>query len=270
MGFKENLVQKIQIDRLADAVVRSVADNTETGVFDRASMEKLLAMGGYPHTKARDLDLYILADKLAKKRILVLDNGLAIYESTVEDVAMRKSPTVKEMVSFRNAFKILNDSDVLISKRETSVRTLQKSNIDRLDLSYTAEDIAAIGLDGTAALQGRDGDGVLEALALFAELLQMKPAPKAFRLPNQVVMGLEETSATGLKRFGPIVVYDPNLFKLYLIAEAISPDSTDRMKHFQAVASGSAGADREGASVFQYLVEKVPAVSRYVEMSRNR
>ena len=258
MGFKENLVQKIQIDRLADAVIRSVADNTETGTFDKASMEKLLTMGGYAHTKERDLDLYILADKLAKKRILVLDNGLAIYESTLEDVAMRKSPTVKEMVSFRNAFKILNDSDVLISKREPSVRSIQKSNIDQLDLSYTAQDIEAIGMDGAAALQGKDGDGVLEALALFAELLQLKPAPKAFRLPYLVVMGFEETSGTGEKRFGPIVIYDQNLCHLYLIEETISPNSPDRMKHFQEVANGRAGADREGPAVFQYLAEKAP------------
>jgi hypothetical protein len=257
MRFKENLIQKIQIDRLADAVIRSVTDGSETGKFDKTSMEKLLEFGGFTHIRERDLDLYILADKLAKKRILVLDNGLAVYETTVEDVVLRKSPTVKEMVSFRNAFRILNDSDVLVSKRADSVRAVQKSSIDRLDLSYTPQDIEAIAHEGIVALEGKDQPAILETLTLFTELLQLKPSPKAFRLPNLVVLGWEETFGSGGKRFGPMIIFDTDRTHLYLIEEAISTQDTERMHYYSDVASGREKASLEGTHIFRYLADKV-------------
>ena len=63
------------------------------------------------------MDLYILGNTAKKKKILVLDNGLAIYHTTIEDVCMRKSPSVKEMISIRNTIKILNDEDVILGKK---------------------------------------------------------------------------------------------------------------------------------------------------------
>jgi hypothetical protein len=83
-------------------------------------------------------------DGPGKTRILVLDNDLTIYHTTVEDVVLRKSPTVKEMVSIRNAIKILNDKDVVISKKEASLKTIRDICIDQLDLHYTAADIDGI------------------------------------------------------------------------------------------------------------------------------
>ena len=53
------------------------------------------------------LDLYIKDIDAEKTRILVLDNDLAIYNTSVYDVAMRKSPTVKEMMNPFNVVKIL-------------------------------------------------------------------------------------------------------------------------------------------------------------------
>jgi len=41
----------------------------------------------------RDLDLYVADTGTAVQKILVLDNELPIYRTTVADVAMRKSPT---------------------------------------------------------------------------------------------------------------------------------------------------------------------------------
>ena len=86
-----------------------------------------------------------------KTRILVLDNDLAIYNTTVYDVAMRKTPTVKEMMNPFNVVKILKDTDVVISKKEESVKTIQKECIDRLDLSYDESDLDEIAKDGTAS-----------------------------------------------------------------------------------------------------------------------
>ena len=112
MSFKENLLKKIQIDRLADRVSASLKPR-EDGVVkvDKSAMQQLLEMASYRHLHERDLDLYISPDTT---RILVLDNELARYATSVEDVALRKSPTLKEMLSIRNAIKILNDSDVVV------------------------------------------------------------------------------------------------------------------------------------------------------------
>ena len=57
-------------------------------------------------------------------KVLVFDNELALYHSTVDDVALRKSPEWKEMVSIRNVRRILNDQDVVVSKGKESIRRI--------------------------------------------------------------------------------------------------------------------------------------------------
>ena len=82
MGFKENLLQKIAIDKLAAQVAASVAPQADAAKFDKDAARRLIEMGGFPHValKERDLELYILEDGGEKKKIVVLDNGLAIYD----------------------------------------------------------------------------------------------------------------------------------------------------------------------------------------------
>ena len=86
---------------------------------------------------------------------------------------MRKSPYIKEMVSIRNAIKILKDSDVKISTKEDSLRTIQKECIDLLDLSFNESDIREIEADGAKSLERDYADGVIECLILFADLLEI-------------------------------------------------------------------------------------------------
>ena len=57
-------------------------------------------------------------------KVLVFDNELALYHSTVDDVALRKSPEWKEMVSIRTVRRILNDQDVVVSKGKESIRRI--------------------------------------------------------------------------------------------------------------------------------------------------
>ena len=127
MGFKENLLEKIEIDTLAVKVAESVTPPAEGSKFDKSATRQLLEMDDFSHLELKDrgLELYILEKGAKKDKIIVLDNGLAIYHTTVEDVALRKSPTVKEMISIRNAIKILSDKDVRLSKRENSVQTVR-------------------------------------------------------------------------------------------------------------------------------------------------
>ena len=253
MGFKENLLQKIAIDKLAAQVAASVAPQADAAKFDKNVARRLIEMGGFPQVaiKERDLELYILEDEGEKKKIVVLDNGLAIYDTTIDDVAMRKSPTVKEMVNLRNARKILSDSDVRVSKRTDSVRTLKQMLVDRLYLTYTENDIDGIAYDGAAALESNDMDGVLESLTLFSEILGFPEPPKIFRAAHHEIRGEVGKGATGAVRLGPGFIYDRMHNILKFIGHA------DDLEHYLEILHGDAAADAQGAEVFKHLKQLV-------------
>jgi len=107
MSFKENLLKKIRIDKLADQIISTIGPIDSEKKVDKQAMRTLIEMAPYEMRKERDLELYIKKNgPEEKKRILVLDNDLSIYHTNMEDVALRKSPTVKEMVSIKNIIKI--------------------------------------------------------------------------------------------------------------------------------------------------------------------
>ena len=108
MGFKENLLKKMDIESLAAKVSTTVKPKVDAANFDKDLARRLIEIGGFPHVelKDRDLDLYTLEDDGEKEKIIVLDNALDIYDTTIDDVAMRKSPTLKEIFNIRNARKI--------------------------------------------------------------------------------------------------------------------------------------------------------------------
>lgn len=224
---------------------------------DKQTMRSLLEMGSYQFIQERDLDLYILQEDADLKRILVLDNELAIYKTTVEDIVLRKSPIVKEMLNIRNIIKILNDKDVVVSKKEKSVKTIQEECIDMLDLSYDASDIEEIEKDGAAALERGDADGVIEALTLFAELLEYSPPPKAMKTGDHHVIGALSKGKNNEDLFGPIVMYSLTYNLLKLIEEQLSSLDKGKIELMHQIAIGKEKASKEGPGVFAYLKEKV-------------
>ena len=209
MAFKENLKTKIRIDRLAQQVRHSFKVVDGISRIDLEAARQLLALGPYRYRRERDLDLYIETGASDPDRILVLDNGLPLYRTNVADVALRKSPTVGEMLHFRNIRRILSDADVVISKKQDSVATIRQACIDRLDLRFHDADIEAIAQDGVLALESADSKGVIESLSLFCELLGYTPAPATIHPDNPLVFG-RLSERDGVKAaFGPLVVYDP-------------------------------------------------------------
>jgi hypothetical protein len=257
MSFKENLLTKIKIDRLASKVIESIGPAESGSKVDKTAMRSLLEMSPYQHQKARDLDLYVESLDQARQKIFVLDNELPIYQTTIEDVAMRKSPLIKEMVKIRNIIKILKDSDVKLSRKEESVKAIQKACIDRLDLSFTASDIDEIAADGRASLERDYTDGVIECLELFGELLDYRPAPKAFQLGRHKIMGALIPKAGGEVLYGPMVIYSLIHGTLKLIEEQISNFDKAKMERVQKIAAGSQKAAVEGPEVFEYLKNSV-------------
>lgn len=253
MSFKENLLKKIKIDKLAALVIASIGPPDSTRKVDKDKMRRLLEMSSYTYKRERDLDLYLQNAEAEKGKILVLDNDLTIYNTVVGDVALRKSPTIKEMISIRNAIKILNDSDVVVSKKSESVKTIQKECIDLLDLAFDKSDLDEIERDGSASLERGYADGVIESLDLFAEILGYLDAPKAFRISHHKIIGALTKKASGEVEFGPMVIYGIIHNAIRLIDQQVGSFDKGKIEYIQQVASGKEAPAREGAEVFQYL-----------------
>ena len=257
MSFKENLLTKLKINRLADKVLASIGPVESGSKVDKEAMRDLLEMSPYQYQKSRDLDLYVENTDQDQKKIFVLDNELPIYETTIEDVTMRKSPLIKEMVKIRNIVKILKDSDVKLSRKKESVKTIQKVCIDQLDLSFNAADIDEIAKDGQASLERDYPDGVAECLELFAELLNYQPAPKAFQLSRHKIIGALTPKAGGEVLCGPMIIYSLIHGTLKLIEEQISSFDKDKIELLRQVAAGKQKAAVEGPDIFEYLKKAV-------------
>jgi hypothetical protein len=257
MGFKQELLKKIQIDRLTEKILVTIGPSGTEQKVDKGLFRMLLEMAEYRHQRERDLDLYLPPEGSEKTHILVLDNDLPFYKTTVSDIAMRKSPTVKEMVNIRNAIKILNDSDVVVSKKADSVKTVQHECLSRLNLAFSAEEIEAIAVDGAGSLEHGYADGVQEGLDLFAELLGYQPAPKVFMVDHHRIIGAVTRKETAEIVFGPIVSY--NLIHNSLLAVLPPIGSFDRIKleGYQEVMSGTEKPSITGAEVFQFLKDEV-------------
>jgi hypothetical protein len=258
MSFKANLLKKIQIDALAKQVIASFGPPDSGMRIDKDAMRSLLEISIYTHQKMRDLDLYVADSEGEQKKILVLDNELPIYLTTVEDVVLRKSPNVKEMVSIRNMIKILKDSDVKISTKGESVKTVQKECIELLDLSYNEADIEEISKDGKASLESGYAEGISESLILFSELLGYQPPPKAYRIRHYEISGAMAEKKAGEILYGPIVIFSRIDNSLKLIEASISSFDKEKLDYFQQVAAGKEKADIEGIDVLNFLKDQVP------------
>ncbi len=257
MIFKENLLKKIKIDKISEQVIASIETPDSGRKIDREAMRDLLEIKPYRFKRERDLDLFILEKDKGKQRILVLDNDLTIYDTTVEDVAMRKSPTIKEMLSIRNVIKILNDGSVVVSRKEESVRTIQKECIDMLDLSFEMSDIDDIENDGLTSLNKAYSEGVIESLTLFAEILSYRRLPKDMEISNCFIIGADVDQKIGEVLYGPVVIYSYNLNELKLIEDQIGSFDKEKLDWMQHVVMGREKVAVEGPLVFQYLKEAV-------------
>ena len=253
MAFKENLLQKINIDKMAKQVIASIGPVESGRKVDKKTMRSLLEMASYTYRRKRDLDLFFEDVDAEKTRILVLDNDLAIYNTSAYDVAMRKTPTVKEMMNPFNVVKILKDTDVVISKKEESVKTIQKECIDRLDLSYDESDLDEIVKDGTASLEREYADGVMESMDLFAEILGYSAPPKPFRIAHHKIVGALTQEQSGEVLFGPMVIYSIIHNSLKLIETQAGSIDREKLEFIQKVASGKEQASSQGPLVFEYL-----------------
>lgn len=257
MSFKENLLNKIRIDKMAQKVIRSIGTSESGSKTDRETMREILAMSSYRSRRERDLELFARYDGDDIQKIVVLDNELPLYNTTADDLVLRKSPTLKEMISIRNARKILNDTDVLICKKKDTVIFFQNELISKIDLSFDKSDLQEIEKDGVASLERGYTDGIKETLELYSELLGVSPLPKEFMLSNNIIIGQTGMRESGETRYGPFVIYSIIHNTIKLFNEKIGIYDKEKIELLHLVASGKAKASEEGPAVFKYLTDAV-------------
>lgn len=257
MGFRENYLKKIRVERMADQVRRSIGPPGSGQRADLETMRSLLELGPFDYRRERDLDLYMIDCAEGPPMILVLDNELKIYRTTVGDVALRKSPTVKEMISIRNAVKILNDAKVVAFRKAETVEQVRSKIIDSLDLSFTSSDIEALVSDGRAALKNNYEDGLVEVLSLFADLLGYGSAPRPFQLAHQLIWGRVHRPKAGETQMGPLVMFDRMHGRLAMVDAIVGSTDKSGLQRLQQIAKGETEADAAGDAVFEALRERV-------------
>lgn len=255
--FKENLLQKIQLERLALRVIGSIGTGQTSHRIDKEAMRSLLELSSYQYLHERDLDLYVKPLESEEKLILVLDNELPIFRSTVKDVVTRRSPRTLEMWRISTIRHILVDSDIKESTRDESVRTVLRDAVAQLDLTYTDKDIENLAREGEAWLAGREVGHVTEILSLFAALLGYKKPPKQFGLDQTISYGAAASGPDKEMVFGPIVLYRPGDNTLLWLDKLFTLSDRQQLKTLRAIGAGQASGPVTGDTVFEKLKKNV-------------
>lgn len=258
MSFKENLKKKIEIDEMARRALASLEPTEEVVHIDREAVRGLLETAGYESRVERDMELFSRDFSADPPEIIVLDNELPLYRTNPADVLLRRNPFLKEMLSIRNAIRILNDKDVLKARRADTVMKLHGQCVMQLDLRYNRADIESIHEDGAAALEANQPEAVAEALTLFAELLDLRAAPVASKLQGLLILGRRTTDDSGSPAFGkPLIIYNQGTGALGLMETAVSGSHKPKPAVLREFLSNDPEFSLEGRAALERLKTEI-------------
>jgi hypothetical protein len=255
MSFKENFKAKIKLDGLLQMLVSTIREPPGQRWLNKALTQELLDMTDFEHRKVRSLHLYIRPLKGEIMEIVVFDNELADYHTTVDDVALRKSPNWQEMFSIKNIKKIMNDHDVIISKGKESLKRLHANALALLDLTYTRDDMALLLEDARQGLEQKSIAKIQESFDLFFGLLDF--APVSFGVPelDLQTFGRPKVNGGAVPAFEHLILFDEKTLSLGLKKGAFSPQSDSDLAWVMQYAQNEKIADLQGMDVFEFLAE---------------
>ncbi len=253
MGFRENLLKRITINGLVRTINRTIGTAESGTKVDKKSMKALLEMSSFVVHRERDMDLYMRPLRDNIHQILVLDNELPLFETTLGDVLLRRDPTLKEMLNLRNALKILNDKDVVKYRRNASLDFLHRDLLRDLDLTFSHADLDAIFDEAVKALRDRDRDAIVESIVLFAEILGYVPAPPAFGIRQHRVWGKSDAGTSGRALFGPMVIYNPDSHRLVLWDKSVDQLDPGAVEALFMEKDAQPTQWKQGPAVFEFL-----------------
>lgn len=254
MGFKENLLKRITINDLVRTVDRTLGAGESGRKINKKAMKQLLEMSTFELHREREMDLYLRPLNDGTYQILVLDNELPLFETTLADVLLRRNPTLKEMISVRNAIKILSDKDVVKSRRTDSLAFVQQDLLGSLDLTFGGADLAVILEEAAAALENSREEEVVQAVVLFAEILGYVPAPSLFQIKGHRIWGRVSADTPDRTFFGPMVIYNPGTNQLVLWPEPVASLDPEWVAGLNQGGEGPAWI--KGKAVFEFLRDK--------------
>jgi len=256
MALKENLQKKVRIKKLTHKIASTMRETAGQRKIDKNAMRELLGLTDYEQVKSRDLTLYARPLKDDIKEVLVFDNELPIYHSTIADVAMRKTPHWKEMFSVSNVIKILNDKDVVVSRGKESLNHVSANALAQLDLSYSRDDLERMLRDAQISLGRKSLEGVQESLDLFFELLGFQEVYLEVQEPNLRVFARIKVADEEAPLYEDLVIFDDRNVEVRLMKGEFYPRSNRNLARFLESVSGETTAEaQQGEAVFEYFVE---------------
>jgi hypothetical protein len=255
MSFKENLKAKINLDRLLQKLVSTIREPPGKWWLDKVLTQELLDMTDFKYKKFRDLHLYTRPLEGEIMEVLVFDNELPIYHTTVADVALRKSPRWQEMFSIRNIKKIMNHHDVLVSKGKESLKRIHANALALLDLTYTRDDLTLLLEDARQGLDQKSIAQIQESFDLFFELLDFQPVSLGVLEQNLQIFAGPKLNGGAVPAFEHLILFDEETLSLGLKKGAFSPQSDLHLAWVIKYARSEEPADLKGIDVFKFLVE---------------
>jgi len=255
MSFKENLKTKINLDRLLQKLISTIREPPGKRWVDKVLTQELLDLTDLKHEKVSYLHLYIRPLEGEIMEVLVFDNELPIYHTTVADVALRKSPHWKQMISIRNIKKIMNDQDVIISKGKESLKRLHANALALLDLTYTRDDLTLLLEDARQGLDQKSIAQIQESFDLFFELLDFQPVSLGVLEQDLQIFAGPKLNDGAVPAFEDLILFDEKTLSLGLKKGAFSPQSDLALAWVIKYARSEELADLKGIDVFKFLVE---------------
>ena len=257
MSFKENLKSKINLDRLFRELISTIKEPPGKWWLDKVLIQELLDMTDLEHKKFRDLHLYIRPLEGENMEVLVFDNELPIYHTSVADVALRKTPRWQEMFSIRNIKKIMNHHDVLVSKGKESLKRLHANAMELLDLTYTRDDLTLLQEDARSGLERKSIGQIQESLDLFVDLLDFEPVSLGGQEQDLQFFARPKLDGDAVPTFEHLILFDEETLSLGLKKGVFSPQSDLDLAWVMQYAQGGERADLQGIDVFEFLAELV-------------
>ncbi|MFP4474547.1 MAG: hypothetical protein ACLFOY_03240 [Desulfatibacillaceae bacterium] len=257
MSFADQLQTKVRVDSLADNVRDSLGTPGSGSKIDRESMRHLLDMLPYEHKREREMDLYVWPNAPEGMRVLVLDNELPQYNTDMDDVLLRKNPTLKEMISIRNAKRILSDRDVALTKGDDTVTDVRRMCLEDLDLSFDEADVREIGDRLVSALKSRTPKKVRAAMELFAELLDYRTPDRDVDVAGARLWARPHQREGDSWPHGPIVAYARTENHMVWVDGPLDLRDDDHRQHLGEIIEGEQHGDAEGTDVADRLVAAV-------------
>ena len=263
MSFKENLKAKIKLDKLLKRLLSTMREPPGKRWLDKVLTQELLDMTDFEHKKVKNLQLYTRPLEGEIMEVVVLDNELPIYHTTLADVALRKSPYWQQMFSIGNIKKIMNDQDVILSKGKKSVKRLHANALALLDLTYTRDDLAPLLEDARQGLEQKSIAQIQESLDLFFELLDFQPVSLEGLEPDLQIFARPKPNGGDVPTFEHLILFNEESLSLGLKKGIFSPQNDLDLAWVLQCARGEKKADLQGIDVFEFLaelaLEKAPA-----------